>query len=167
MINIFFLLISMLSISVVQIFFSTLTLTVIEQSHIQFNFFISLINIMTCDICKRKATEENQNSLVNHKFRKGINLCIWQSSKTEKKKRMKHLDFTFCVNIDRSYKVQAFHCKTYISHLTNLARNETRKTKSNDTVDLDYTCNNIGCKETSTLAKRFSGTFFFFSKQLY
>ena len=33
------------------------------------------------------------------------------------------------------------------------------------TVDLDY--NNIGCNETSAVAKRFSGTVFFFSKQLY
>ena len=33
------------------------------------------------------------------------------------------------------------------------------------TVDLDY--NNIGCNETSAVAKRFPRTFFFFSKQLY
>ena len=33
------------------------------------------------------------------------------------------------------------------------------------TVDLDY--NNIGCNETSAVAKRFSGTVFVFSKQLY
>ena len=41
----------------------------------------------------------------------------------------------------------------------------TPKVSSQDTVDLDH--NNIGCNETSAVAKRFSGTVFFFSKQLY
>ena len=31
------------------------------------------------------------------------------------------------------------------------------------TVDLDYTCNNIGCNKTSAVAKSFSGTVFFSS----
>ena len=35
------------------------------------------------------------------------------------------------------------------------------------TVDFEYTCNNIGCNEISAVAKIFSGTIFFFSKQLY